>query len=62
MILDINDRQSPVWAKIRKQLEERLQDHRIKNDGQLSKSDTAKLRGRIAEAQYIISLGEEELK
>ena len=62
MILDLNDRQSPTWAKIRAHFTERLQDHRIKNDGQLSDSDTAKLRGRIAEAQYVLSLGGEELK
>lgn len=59
MILDINDRQSPTWRKIREHFEERLQDHRIKNDGNLTEVETARLRGRIAEAEYIISIDEE---
>jgi len=59
MILDLNDRQSPTWAKLKAHLKERLQDHRIKNDGNLTEADTAKNRGRIAEALYILGLDEE---
>jgi len=60
MILDLNDRQSPAWVKLKVHLLERLQDHRVKNDGNLTEAETAKLRGRIAEDLYILSLGEEK--
>lgn len=62
MILELNDRQSPAWVKIKAHLLERLEDHRIKNDGNLTEAETAKLRGRIAETLYILGLGAEVLK
>ncbi len=56
MLLDLNDRQSPTWAKLRKHFEARLQDHRIENDGRKPETETAHLRGRIAEAKYLLDL------
>lgn len=55
-LFDLNDIQSQTWVKIRKHFEERLQDHRIKNDGTLSEIETARLRGKISEAIYILDL------
>ncbi|MFA7269928.1 MAG: hypothetical protein WC073_11335 [Sterolibacterium sp.] len=62
MILDLNDLHSQTWSKIKAHFTERLQDHRTKNDGRLTENDTAYLRGRIAEAQHILQMGEDEVK
>ena len=56
MILDLNDRQSQTWVKIKVHLNERLNDHRLKNDGRLSENDTAYLRGRIAEVKCLLDI------
>ena len=53
-VLNEADLQSATWHKIRKHFEERLADHRARNDLTLSEIDTAKLRGRIAEDVYIL--------
>ena len=55
-LLDQADRQSAAWVKIKAHFTERLQDHRIKNDGRLADIETAHLRGRIAEASYLLDL------
>jgi hypothetical protein len=51
---------SATWARIRGHLEERLQKHRKNNDGNLTFDQTTKLRGRIAEIQYLLGIGEPE--
>ena len=57
MILDLDDRQSPAWLKIKKHYEARIDDLRKINDYDAPESVTSKIRGRIAEAQYILDLG-----
>ena len=39
---------TPVWAKLKAQIEARLEISRKQNDGDLSEVETARLRGRIA--------------
>lgn len=56
MLLNQADLLSPTWIKLRKHFEERLTEYRAKNDGRLTEIETAHLRGRIAEARYILSL------
>jgi len=50
------DLRSPTWLKIKAHFEERLADHRKANDNDKDAVATAKLRGRIAEAQYLLDL------
>lgn len=47
---------SPLWMKLKKHIEERVLGHRRMNDGNLNVEDTAKIRGRIAEGKYILSI------
>lgn len=58
MLLNPADLQSPTWLKLKKHFEARLEAHRIQNDGRLSESDTTHLRGRIAEAKYLLALAD----
>lgn len=60
MLLNQADLQSQTWVKIRKHFEERLAEYRRRNDGRLSDSDTTHLRGRIAEAVYVLDLGSQD--
>jgi len=55
-ILSQEDLASPVWQKLRVYLQARIDSHRRKNDNDLSPEATAKLRGRLAEAQLILKL------
>ena len=48
---------SPLWMKLKAHIEERVAGHRRANDGNLNTEDTAKIRGRISEGKYILSLG-----
>jgi len=57
-MLNQADLLSPTWLKLKKHYEERIESHRIQNDGRLSENDTAHLRGRIAEAKYLLALAE----
>lgn len=52
------ERNSALWKKIRAHFEHRLQRHRARNDASKSVEETEKLRGRIAECKYILSLGD----
>ena len=47
---------SSLWTKLKAHIEERIAGHRRTNDGNLNTEDTAKVRGRIAEGKYILSL------
>lgn len=62
MILTEIERNSPLWLKIRAECESRLAHLRVSNDKDMSESDTAKHRGRIAEIKRVIDLGKEEAK
>lgn len=57
--LDHNDRVSPTWAKLAKHLKAQLERMRNENDGDKSDVATAKLRGRIAQIKYCLSLANE---
>jgi hypothetical protein len=47
------ERQSALWEKISKELAERLDVLRQKNDGNLTADETAKVRGEIAAIKNI---------
>jgi hypothetical protein len=55
-VLNQQDRDSAVWQNIRKHYEARLQSLRVSNDKPQDAEKTATLRGRIAEANAILSL------
>lgn len=61
-ILTIEEKRSPLWRKLEDYCENRLVDLRKENDGDRSEIDTAKIRGRIAEAKLLISLGKDTTK
>lgn len=52
---------SQLWMRLQPYLEARLSVHRIKNDGNLSPDETAKLRGRIGEINHLLALGKPEI-
>ena len=55
------DRQNPVWLKVKGQYETRLQELRMKNDGQADAIATATMRGRIAEVKALLDLELDEV-
>ena len=59
-LLDLNDRQSPTWRKLRKHFESRLDELRAKNDNDLSELATAKLRGQIRMVGELLALGDQD--
>lgn len=59
-VLNEHDRQSALWKKLQAHLEARLQQMRERNDSAIDVVRTAKLRGRIAEIKYLLSLDEEQ--
>jgi len=61
MLLNATELQSPAWHKIKKHFEERLEVHRLKNEGNLDEVATAKLRGRIAEARAVLALDQPDV-
>lgn len=60
MILDKQDRIDPLWIKLKAEYESRLTQLRTSNDRDMSDTETAKLRGRIAELRRIIDMGAEK--
>jgi hypothetical protein len=52
-----HDRNSSLFVKIRQNMEERKALHMEKNNHSMSLEATEKLRGRIAECDFILSLG-----
>lgn len=60
-LLSIEDRSSPVWAKIKGHLEHRLQKARERNDKPLGLEDTAQVRGEITALKGLLALGTKEL-
>lgn len=57
-LLDLNDRNSPTWRKLRDHLQDRLQSLRARNDSDLDPIQTAKLRGEIKAIRNTLALGE----
>jgi len=55
-VLDKRDLLSPTWVKLKEHFAARLTDLRGANDRSLQMEDTARLRGRIAEAKYFLEL------
>ena len=58
MKLTEQERQSALWLKLEAYLNKKLIDLRGQNDGDMSLEATARLRGRIAQCKYFLSLGE----
>ena len=56
MAIEIDFR-SETWRAFEAIAIDRIEKHRIKNDGQLNTEDTARLRGRIAELKELLTLG-----
>lgn len=60
MTLSKAERNDPLWLKLKADYESRLAQLRASNDKDMSETDTAKLRGRIAELRRIIDMGAEK--
>jgi hypothetical protein len=57
--LDLSDRQSPTWVKLKKHLQDRRDVLRRKNDNpNLDLTQTAVLRGSLREISNLLALGE----
>ena len=52
------EKQSAVWLKLERHLNETLTSLRSQNDGDLDLTATARLRGRINAVKQILALGE----
>lgn len=57
-ILSEEEKRNPLWTRLMKHFEERLQELRLMNDATRSEVDTANLRGKIAEIKELIRLNE----
>lgn len=57
-ILTDQERNSPLWLRLKSYHEKRLQSMRTRNDGPLSNDDTLLLRGRIHEIKAFLSINE----
>ena len=55
-VLNKTDLQSAAWLKLREYITGRIEQLRRKNDTDLSKRDTHKLRGQIAELKMILGI------
>ena len=60
MTLTKEERNDPLWLKLKAEYEARLAQLRASNDKDMSETETAKLRGRIAEVRKFIDLGTEK--
>jgi hypothetical protein len=56
MKLTDQERNSELWTKIKAHFEQRIQKHRASNDKTQAAEETEKLRGRIAELKYLLTL------
>lgn len=61
-VLTIEEKRSSLLRKLQEYAEERLETLRKENDADKSDLDTAKIRGRIAELKFLISLFSEPAK
>lgn len=51
-----SDFTTPLWLKIKKMQEAKLQRYREVNDGQLDEITTARLRGKISEVKAFLKI------
>ena len=58
-LIEGNDKHSAAWKRLREHYEARLAKLRIDNDGDLDPTQTAKLRGKIAEIKLLLGLDKE---
>lgn len=54
--LTAEEKNSALWKKIKKNVEERLDKTRRRNDADHDATETAKIRGRILELKYFLTL------
>jgi hypothetical protein len=59
MTLTDTEKASPLWIKIKEHIEERIEKHRSSNDKTQPADATEKLRGKIAELNYLRNLDKE---
>lgn len=59
-LLNLNDRQSPTWRKLKNYCETRLTELRARNDSDLDALATAKLRGEIKATANLLALGDQD--
>ena len=52
-----HEKNSPLWRRFEDFMNARLAIHRTQNDGDKDPIKTAHLRGRIAEAKFVLTLG-----
>ena len=60
MTLTQEDRDNPLWLKLKAEYEARLAQLRSSNDKDMGDTETAKQRGRIAEVKRFLEIGEEK--
>ena len=56
IMLTAADKLSPTWIKLKKHLEQQLEQYRQQNDADTSEIATARQRGRIQEVKRILAL------
>ena len=59
LILTEGEKNSTLWQRIETHLKDKLEECRAKNDGDLDKIQTAKMRGRIQTYRDLLALGKE---
>jgi len=55
-----SQRLEPLWRLLVERLQDRLMELRAKNDTNLTESETAMLRGRIAELKAVLDMGTDD--
>lgn len=58
--LTTSEKQSPLWAKLKRMMVSRIERSHIRLEGSLSDADTNKARGRILELRSLIALDEDD--
>lgn len=58
LVLTEQERNSPLWLRLKAHYEKRLHSMRSRNDGPLANDDTLLLRGRIHEIKTFLSINE----
>lgn len=59
IVIDIVDKTTPVWIKLQKHWQARLDRLYVKLSGDLTEQETAKVRGQIAEVRANLNLNKE---
>ena len=62
LIINDTEKGQPLWAKINKHLEDRLDTLRRQNDGDLTEVETARLRGCIQEVKALMGADEDPIE